>query len=110
LENIALSVRLDTGFEVEIESITGGFVLTVRSSHNEMKIRPISEMINLGDDPVVSQYSTRQRKELNLEGAAYESANPDRIYWLHIERFSILRTKLASLLREMLLPLEDQPL
>jgi len=110
LQNMARSISIDSGFNVELESADGGFVLIVRSEQNEMKIRPISEMVNLDDDPVVSHYGPRQRKELNLEGAAHEPARSDRIYWLHIERFSRLRTKLARLLREMLLPLEDQPL
>lgn len=110
LNNMALSIQLDTGFEVEIESVEGGFVLHVFSKYNQMKIRPLSEMINSCDDPVLSQYSIRQCKELNLEGAAHELAREDRIYWLHIERFSLMRTKLAHLLQEMLVPLDDQPL
>jgi len=110
LEKMALSIRLDTGFEVGLEAVEGGIVLNVASEHVHMKIRPLSEMVSVSDDPVLSHYGTRQRKELNLEGASHELARDDRIYWLHIERFSIMRTKLARLLREMLLPLEDQPL
>lgn len=107
-ESILQLIQADTELEATIELINGLQVIKITRQDRVLKIRPISEMIKPNHDPLLSSFERNSIKELELEGEAIYDET--KIYYLHIDRFSNLRTKISKVIIEMLTPFEEQDL
>ena len=110
LQQMVQSISIDTGFSVSQEDNGSGHILVVKNGLQSVKIRPLSEIVNRMDDPVLSTYHRRKVKPIDLDSSYHQTPSDDSIFYLHIGKFSRYRTKLASVLKQMLLPLEEQDL
>jgi hypothetical protein len=59
-------------------------------------------MINPKNDPVLARYNRRDVKEIKLENSLYSPPKDGQIYYLEIEQFSTLRTKVAITIKKIL--------
>ena len=100
---IETSISIDTklGVETSIDS-ENHHTLIVKHNDSEMRIRPISGMINPSKDPVLARYNRRDVKEIKLENSLYPPPKDGQIYYLEIEQFSTLRTKVAITIKKIL--------
>jgi hypothetical protein len=105
---IANHLKIDTGFEVSIEIKNEHQYFKIRNGKRELNLRPLSQMVKPEHDPILQNETHRTRTELNLEQAS--RYRDGRMYYLHISRFESLRTKVASVIKGMLLSSDEQDL
>ena len=107
-ERMRARLEIDTGLEVTIREENGHQYFEIRQGEVSLNLRPLSEMLKPEYDPVLRDKHPRQRIELQLEQP--RPLREGRMYYLHIARFESLRTKVATVLKDMLLPPEMQDL
>lgn len=107
-ERMRARLEIDTGLEVTIREENGHQYFEIRQGAVSLNLRPLSEMLKPEYDPVLRDKHPRQRIELQLEQP--RPLRDGRMYYLHIARFESLRTKVATVLKDMMLPPEMQDL
>jgi len=97
------SLSIDTLLEVETVKVDEKYhILIVKHNDLKINIRPVSGMINPNKDPVLAKYERRKVKQIKIENTVHSTPTEDQIYYLEIEQFSTLRTKIANTLKIML--------
>jgi len=110
LEAIKMRNRLemDTGMEVTIRVLESHQYFEIKHGDRVLNLRPLSEMLKPDKDPILRKFPGRGSTELELEQP--RRLKEGRMYYLNIGRFESLRTKLATVLKNMLLPTDMQDL